>query len=310
MQQYRVLNKKSSEFIDPRKRFIEDLIDDIQREKAMNGKVLIAGDFNEDPADSLTDGINKLTEACALKNRFQEIKGYTPSTRNNRRSIDRFLTFRKAPEQDRIDIFNLIHDKWPTGMVQAKWDGEKDPLCQRCSDREETFQHIFSYTSKNASDTFSKGLVTFRTALRKANTAPIVISAFETMFLSFRKEYPTTPKKHHYQSNEMNDLVHATLAHQRKIGEKFFVQGFTSSNWEIPQNPYLGKQDFNDSTTDWSTKVIRAIWKFSCSLWKARCDYIHGNKTGRSACACKKELVSLIQTELKRTEQHAEHTTR
>ena len=195
-------------------------------------------------------------------------------------------------------------------MIKAKWDGEKDPFCQRCSDREETFQHIFSCTSKNVSDTFSKGLVTFRTAIRKANTAPIVISAFETMFLSFRKGYLTTPKKHHYQSNEMNDLVHATLEHQRKIGEKFFVQGFISSNWEIPQNLYLGKQDFNDNTTDWSTKVIRAIWKLSCSMWKARCDYIHGNKTGRSTCARRKEPVSLIQTELKRTEHHAEHTTR
>ena len=41
-------------------------------------------------------------------------------------------------------------------MVQAGWDSEKTPLCQRCTDREETFQHIFACTSTNASDTHKK----------------------------------------------------------------------------------------------------------------------------------------------------------
>ena len=46
--------------------------------------------------------------------------------------------YRKTSDQDKLNIFNIIHSKWPTHMTQARWDGEKDPLCQHCCDREET----------------------------------------------------------------------------------------------------------------------------------------------------------------------------
>ena len=59
--------------------------------------------------------------------------------------------FRKTTGKDKISRFKLIHQKWATNMVQAGWDSEKTPLCQRCTDREETFHHIFACTSINAS---------------------------------------------------------------------------------------------------------------------------------------------------------------
>ena len=91
MQQYRALNNNSTTIIDPRAQFIDDIIDDISQEKAMNGYVLVTGDFNEDMNDNTTDGISKLMETCSLKNIFHELKGYCPSTRNNNRAIDHFL---------------------------------------------------------------------------------------------------------------------------------------------------------------------------------------------------------------------------
>ena len=91
MQQYRVLNAKDNSNIDPRSQFIVDLIEDVTREKAMNGFVLIAGDFNEDMEDGNSDGILKLMESCSLKNIFHELKGHCPSTRNNKRAIDHFF---------------------------------------------------------------------------------------------------------------------------------------------------------------------------------------------------------------------------
>ena len=74
-----------------------------------------------------------------------------------------------------------------------------------------------------------------------------------------------------------------------EIGLKFFVQGFISSKWEIAQNVFLKKDDFNDSLTDWTTKIIRAIWKFSRFLWQSRCDFVHGRQTGKTKSARRKE---------------------
>ena len=57
-------------------------------------------------------------------------------------------------------------------------------------------------------------------------------------------------------------------------------------------------------------KVIKAIWSFSCTIWKARCDHIHGTFERKTASARRKELLGLIRNEIERTESHADHTTR
>ena len=112
------------------------------------------------------------------------------------------------------------------------------------------------------------------------------------------------------QQNDMATLVQKIYDSQTTIGIHFYVKGFLSSSWEIAQNLFLQKEDFNDSITDWSTKVIRAIWKFSYSLWKARCDYVHGRETGKMKSVRRKELIILIKAELERTKSHAEHSTK
>lgn len=138
--------------------------------------------------------------------------------------------FRKAPEQDKISTFNLIHDKWPTNMRQAQWDGEKDPMYQLCVEREETFHHVFACASKQTSTTFPKSMTTFRDILRRANTAPIIVSTFDFLFQSFRKGYQTTFKNQPLQSKEMNDLVKEAIKDQERMGINFFIKGYISSN--------------------------------------------------------------------------------
>ena len=77
--------------MDPRQQLIDDLIEDILKEQAMGGSILLAGDFNEDMEDGHTEGIAKLMSSCSLKNVFKEIKGHMPSTRKNRRAIDHYF---------------------------------------------------------------------------------------------------------------------------------------------------------------------------------------------------------------------------
>ena len=73
---------------------------------------------------------------------------------------------------------------------------------------------------------------------------------------------------------------------------------------------YLKKKDYNDRCTDWAAKVIKAIWTFSNTMWRARCDKVHGTFEKKSASARRKELLDLIRKELDRTENHADYTTR
>ena len=47
-------------------------------------------------------------------------------------------------------------------------------------------------------------------------------------------------------------------------------------------------------------KVIRAIWKYSTQMWKARCNKIHNAGPDKQSVS-RKETINLIQQELERT---------
>ena len=72
----------------------------------------------------------------------------------------------------------------------------------------------------------------------------------------------------------------------------------------------LKRKDYNDRLTDWATKAIKAICSFSCTVWKAHCDHIHGTFERKTASVRRKELLGLIRNEIERSESHADHTTR
>ena len=96
-------------------------------------------------------------------------------------------TFRKAPAKDRVSIFKLIHEKWPTNMVQAKWDWEKDPMCQRWSDREQTFQHIFSAPARTPVRLFEKNLLLLKMIWEKLTQRPLSYRCLKICFWASAK---------------------------------------------------------------------------------------------------------------------------
>ena len=52
---------------------------------------ILAGDFNEDFKDNEQGGIQDLLDVCNLVSAFDYKHGYSPSTRENSRSMDHFL---------------------------------------------------------------------------------------------------------------------------------------------------------------------------------------------------------------------------
>ena len=118
-------------------------------------------------------------------------------------------------------------------MQQASWDGHKNPNCQRCCDREETMEHIFSCTSTNACNAFKKSLTTLRTSLRKYNTAPIIITAFENIILRARRGYVVPLKDNVLHTPEMNQLIREIHQHQLTLPPLLFLRGYLSSNWDV-----------------------------------------------------------------------------
>ena len=80
-------------------------------------------------------------------------------------------------------------------------------MCQHCIEREEASEHIFVCTSTLASKVFKTGMTTFRSTQRKFGTAPLVISAFELSFQTYRQGYKLPLKQSIVKNDDMSELI-------------------------------------------------------------------------------------------------------
>ena len=111
----------------------------------------------------------------------------------------------------------------------------------------------------------------------------------------YQKGYQRQLRQNPFHSNDQQNLINEIMDHQRRIGLDFLVRRYISSRWEVAQNIYLGIKDFNTPATNWTTKNIKGIWKFSTSLWKARNEFVHGKEIGKKTSARRKELLKADQ---------------
>ena len=86
----------------------------------------------------------------------------------------------------------------------------------------------------------------------------------------------------------------------QEIGYTSFLQGYIITDWVLLQNIYLKCNNEWDNKINWKVKVIRAIWKYSTQMWKARCDKMHNAGPDKQYISIK-ETLKLIQQELERT---------
>ena len=209
--------------------------------------------------------------------------------------------YRSTAKQDKLSVFNLLHNKWTTNMFQASWNPDKNPDCNRCSDRAENHRHIFSCMSNDACTSYKKAKSALITAMQKANTAPLINTAIITVIDEHMKGYQLTLRKNPFHTQDQHELASEVMTYQRKMGLEFLLRGYLSSQWEVIQNTYLSTKYFNTSATNWSTRIIKSLWKFSISMWKAQNDFVHGRETGKKNSARRKELIKQIEEELMRT---------
>ena len=245
-----------------------------------------------------------------LDSRFKRVSSIDPKYHHLIKWEARDLAYRKLSEMDKLALFKLLHEKWPTNMKTASWDANQSPLCQRCVDREETSKHIFQCTSTNASKQHKTSLKTFRKNLRKLNTAPLVLEAMTSIIESNRKGYDVQPNLSRFTHDDLKNVVRDIIKGQKSLGYYEFMKGFLSHEWVLAQNIYLNCRDVNAEKTIWAAGVIRAIWTYSKSMWKARNDYVYGKEDGKQKSPKRHELLDLLNKEIDRIKHLKDLTTR
>ena len=218
--------------------------------------------------------------------------------------------FRKLPLQEKLATFNLLHSKWPTNMKVAGWDCNKNPMCQRCGTIEETFHHVLQCKSQHATKIHDTAIKKLKCSLRRSQTAPIIQRAIVQCILKHRKGYEDLTFNDIVVHDDQKALAAKVFQRQERLGCTAFIQGYMTMDWAIMQNVYNGMSDIMDQQTTWMSKVIKAIWQYSLTMWKERCTYIHGPSSSTKGSKRRQELLSLIDIELERTKLFGDHEIR
>ena len=131
--------------------------------------------------------------------------------------------------------------------------------------------------------------------------APIIQRALVQCIERHRKGYDNLMFKDIIVDDDTKVLARQVFRNQDKLGNTSILQGYISKDWSIVQNVYNGSKDITDVDVDWASKIIKHIWKYSLTLWKERCQEIHGTDGNKTKSLKRKELITLLQSELERT---------
>ena len=101
--------------------------------------------------------------------------------------------------------------------------------------------------------------------------------------------------------NDQKELATKVFQKQERLGCTAFLQGYMTMDWAIIQIVHDGVEDIMDYQTTWMSKVVKAIWNHSLTMWRERCNYIHGPTQSLKGSKRRQELLSLIDVELERT---------
>ena len=186
-------------------------------------------------------------------------------------------------------------------MDIASWDSDKNLICPRCNVVEETFHHIFQCKSSHASTSHKKALIALKEGLRRIHTAPIIQRTIVKCIDRHRKGYANLRFTDIIVDDDTKDLARTVFRNQDKLGTTAILQGYLSTDWSILQNVHDGCKDITDANVNWASRVIKLIWKYSVTLWKDRCEEIHGKQGNKTNSLKQKELLTSLQSELDRT---------
>ena len=171
-----------------------------------------------------------------MESRLQRVSGLNKDERAQIHWRAFEWAYKRLSVVARLPIFKLIHNKWSPAMEIAKFDPEKDPICQRCGLHPETFRHIFQCPSNHALNSHKTAISKLRKTLQKQDTTPIITEAIIQLLAHSRKGYCDLNLRNVIATDEMRELTRNTMTHQLSIGITYFLQGYLTKHWVVIQN--------------------------------------------------------------------------
>ena len=116
------------------------------------------------------------------------------------RATNRLKTIHKIPAT------KIIYDKWSTEGAIAEWYEAHEGKCLRCK-LGETQDHIYQCRSENVKLSYEEAIKTFRAALKRAKTVPMIADLLVQILNEYRLGYDSPPMISAYYSDQTKQLA-------------------------------------------------------------------------------------------------------
>jgi hypothetical protein len=142
--------------------------------------------------------------------------------------------------------------------------------CPRCSQPEETTQHVVCCWSQAATATWSTLIDTLQQWLRQQQTPHLMVRALLQRLTEWRSAQPLQPLLLE------GPLMYQAFEHQDKIGWWNFLLGRHSPLFTRLQHQHYTQIGTTLHASSWHKKLIVKLWEMGFEMWEDRNRVVHG----------------------------------
>jgi hypothetical protein len=188
----------------------------------------------------------------------------------------------------RVSLFSyckLLHGILNTNQQNNRFYG-KPSSCPHCNSGPESFLHVVSCPHPEVKDYRRKQQEVLWKSLQKLRTPVTVLQYMKYGILSCDPlvNMETMPNTHSHNSTDSGNQtspswVLAQEAFQQQdicLGWQHFHRGRLSRQWRAAFLQDFLSRNCHANEKQWTSGVIRALLSYSLSLWKYRCELLHG----------------------------------
>ena len=197
----------------------------------------------------------------------------------------------------------MLHGLWPTASTMEKRNQGRSDICIRCHQAAETVAHVYQCQHRLSKASFREALQIFQKSLSKRKTPKPLQNMFKEFFIAYHEKRPARPPVYKFGNFECYTLLKRAYDHQMLLKSPVFHLRYISYKWAKVHQKYMKSTRTEQSSdvkySSWPTFLIKAIWKFSNSLWTKRCATIHKKDKFADGSLFTEELRSSIRTYLR-----------
>ena len=112
----------------------------------------------------------------------------------------------------------------------------------------------------------------------KIHTSPLIINSFASILTAAHTPTDPKPPTPLLRNRTQIRIMRQIFTQQTSLGPHALSRGLLARNWTILQNLHKRVQDTQRKDIPWLSKVIRAVWTYSHSLWLDRCKHVHSTE--------------------------------